>query len=132
MSGDSFNYTISLGSVNGSYDSNVEIPVEILNGTDFRNLTQTFSYNFSILKFDGVVNDLSSGNVSFSWQNLTNGIVRVVGIGPFIIPFSSTVLYYLNFTPIIKNDIKFNVLLDGSTIGGKQYLFQSTSTVELT
>ncbi len=115
------NFTIYLGDVNSSYLQNILIPVYIRNGSNFSNLIQIFSFDSSLVKFDGIINNLASQNVNFSYVNLSNGIIRVYGNGSFVIPFYETVLYYLKFTSLKQEQYITTVLLDSSTLNGNTF-----------
>ncbi|MEM3193080.1 MAG: hypothetical protein QW292_13550, partial [Candidatus Parvarchaeota archaeon] len=124
-------FSITLGNVNTSYLENVSIPVYMHNGKDFTNLIEIFSFDPSLLTFNGIINDVSSNNVSFSTVNLTKGIVKVYGNGTFInLPYTTT-LYYLEFSPVIESQISTTVLLDYSILNGTYYNSTSSSSIIL-
>ncbi|MEM3193236.1 MAG: NosD domain-containing protein [Candidatus Parvarchaeota archaeon] len=125
------NFTLSLRSVNASYNSNVEIPVVVLNGTSFSNISETFSFDSRVLEFIGVLKDVSSGDVNFHYILRDNDTVTVDGTGYFDILSNETYLFYLVFRPLVTEQTITRVLLDNSTIGNMNTSQQSSSSVEL-
>lgn len=125
------NFTLELGSVDASYNSNVDIPVMLYNGTSFDNLSQTFSFDSSVLNFVSVLNDVSSEGVNFNFSFLGNDIVTIRGNGYFDVLSNRTILYYLIFRPLISQQAMTEVLLDNSTLGRATTYQQASSSVEL-
>ena len=122
---------IYLGNVTGSYLQNVSIPVYLYNGSNFTDLTQLFSFDPSLLRFTGIINDVSSQNVTFTAENLTDGIVKVYGNGSFVyIPYITT-LCYLEFSPVKKTQISTTVLLDYFILNDVYHYSTSSSSVLL-
>lgn len=106
-----------LGSVNGSYLQPIYIPVYSSDLGSFSNLTQTFSYDPNILTFNGVLGDVASENVTFSYSVLVSGIVMIFGNGIFGANYPQTVLYYLAFKSTVNKNVETSVLLDNSSLG---------------
>ena len=122
---------IILGNVSGSYLQDVFIPVYLDNGSSFTSLLQLFSFDPSLLRFIGIIDDVSSQNVTFTSVNLTGGMVKVYGNGTFLaLPYRTT-LYYLEFLPEMAEQVSTMVLLDYSVLGGTFKNSTSSSSVEL-
>ncbi len=125
------NQSIWLGDFNGSYLQPVYIPVYSSDIGSFNILNQTFSYDPQILSFNGTLNDVTSQSVNFSYAIPVQGIIKVYGKGPFNVEYSQTVLYYLVFNSMIKNQTVTSVLLDFSTTGILNVSLTSQATVRL-
>jgi len=125
------NFSLSLGSVTSSYLENIYVPVYTSGGRNFTGLIQVFSYNPSLLKFMGIVNDVSSQNVTFSSINLTEGVVKVYGNGTFLVFPYRTILFYLSFSPQKTEQIRTEVLLDYSILGSSFSNDIESSSIEL-
>jgi photosystem II stability/assembly factor-like uncharacterized protein len=126
------NYSLYLGNVNSSYNSFILVPVMLRDYHPFTNIVQLVSFNFNVLKFNGVLDDLSSRNVIFNFTNVSQGIVKIMGNGTFTFPFNPTILYYLNFSSIVKYDYRTNVSIDYTYLSNVYDPFQYTATIELT
>ena len=124
-------YAVSLGSVNSTYLQNVSVPIYIDQGRNFTGLVQVFSYDPNLLRFTGVVNDVSSQNVTFSYVNLTEGVLKVFGNGTFVVLPYKTTLFYLSFSPTNMEQINTEVLLDYSVIGNSFSNVMSSSSITL-
>ena len=125
------NQSIWLGDFNGSYLQPVYIPVYCSDIGPFNILNQTFSYDPQILSFNGTLNDVASHNVNFSYTIPKQGIMKIYGKGPFNAEYSQTVLYYLVFNSVIKNQTITSVLLDFSATGSLNVSIASQATVRL-
>ena len=125
------NYALSLGSVNSSYLQNVSVPVYINQARNFTGIVQVFSYDPNLLRFTGILNDVSSQNVTFSYVNLTDGVLKVFGNGTFVVLPYKTTLFYLSFSPENMEQITTEVLLDYSIIGNSFSNVTSSSSVTL-
>jgi photosystem II stability/assembly factor-like uncharacterized protein len=124
-------YAVSLGSVNSSYLQNVSVPIYIDQGRNFTGLVQVFSYDPNLLRFTGILNDVSSQNVTFSFVNLTDGVLKVFGNGTFVVLPYKTTLFYLSFSPINMEQINTEVILDYSIIGNSSINETSSSSITL-
>ena len=69
--------------------------------------------------------------MNFSYTIPVQGIIKVYGKGPFNSEYSRTVLYYLVFNPMIKNQTITSVLLDFSVTGSLNISLTSHATVRL-
>ena len=125
------NRLVWLGSFNGSYLQPICIPVYSSNLGIFDNLTQMFSYDPSVLSFNSILNDVASGNVTFSYSILTPGIVKVHGIGAFKATYPQTILYYLDFNSNVRDQVVTNVSLDGTFLGHLAYSTVSQVSLRL-
>ncbi len=125
------NYTLLLGSVNSSYLQNVSVPVYVDEGRNFTGLVQVFSYDPNLLKFTGILNDVSSQNVTFTYVNVTDGMLKVFGNGTFVVLPYKTTLFYLSFSPVNMEQITTEVVLDYSIIGSSFNNVTSSSSVTL-
>ena len=130
---DSGNFSLVLGNVSASYNSYILVPVMLYNYRyqDFDGLCQVFSFNPAYLRFNGVVNNVASQDITFSIEQPSPGILRVYGNGSFATAFNPAILYYLNFSAVAKRDLSTSVLLDYSTLGNRTYPFQSASWITL-
>jgi len=130
---DSGNFSLVLGNVSTSYNSHILVPVMLYNYRyqDFDGLCQVFSFNPAYLRFNGVVNDVASQDITFSIERPSPGILRVYGNGSFASAFNPAILYYLNFSAVAKRDLSTSVLLDYSKLGNRTYPFQSASWITL-
>ena len=126
------NYSLYLGNVNSSYNSFILVPVMLNDYHSFSNIVQLVSFNFNVLKFNGVLNDLSSQSVIFNFTNVSQGMVRITGNGTFTFPFNPTVLYYLNFSSLVRYDFRTNITIDYTYLSSAYDPFQYSATVELT
>jgi photosystem II stability/assembly factor-like uncharacterized protein len=123
--------SVFLGNVSSSYFLPIYVPVYLTGGTDFTNLDQVFSFDSSILSFNGVVNDVSSQNVTFNFNGLSSDIVQVNGQGLFSLPFSPAILYYLNFTSLVQQQIRTEVVSDFVQFGTLGSNSTSSSAITL-
>ncbi|MDG7008955.1 MAG: hypothetical protein JRN06_12115, partial [Nitrososphaerota archaeon] len=73
------------------------IPVYLINGSSFSNLSQVYSYDGSVLMFEGVTDDVASQAVSFEQRQLATDVVQINGSGDFVAPDYNTTLFYLEF-----------------------------------
>ena len=115
----------------GSYDANVTIPVNIVDGNSFINISQTFSYNPELLQFLGVYDDVSSTYVSFTFVYPNSSVVTVNGKGVFSIGSNNTTLYTLVFRPLLKQQMITDVVLDSTLMNGIYYAPYSRSFITL-
>jgi len=122
---------VFLGNVNTSYFQNVYIPIYVNNENNFTNLSEVFSFDPYLLKFVGILNDVSSQYVNFTTINLSKGIVKVIGNGTFISLPTKTTLYYLEFSPVKEIQTVTTVLLDYFILNGVYYNSTSSSKITL-
>ncbi|MGC8618514.1 MAG: PEGA domain-containing protein [Thermoplasmata archaeon] len=108
----------SLGNVSSSYQGMVYVPVYASNVTSLEDVKQVFSYDPSLLEFSGVLGDVSSEAVAFSTSYLAKGVIEVLANGSFLIISNLTLLYYLVFLPVVKEQLSTSVLLDLSAVNG--------------
>ena len=125
------NAAVWLGSVNGSYLQPIYVPVYSSDLGYFDNLTQTLSYDPSILSFNGTINDVASWNVTFSYSTPVPGIVKVRGVGVFKPVYPQTILYYLDFSFNFKGQVVTNVSLDSTLLGDSAYPSTSHASLRL-
>ena len=125
------NISFNLGNVNSSYLGEIYVPVYLVGPYVFRNLVQVFSYDSSLLKFNGTLNDVASQNISFSYSSLAPDMLEVRGNGTFEATYSTTILYYLVFTPEITRQVKTSILLDYSIVGNSTYDTQAASIINI-
>jgi len=125
------NIYFKLGNVSSSYLGEIYVPVYLDGSAVFRNLVQVFSYDCSLLKFKGTVNDVVSQNISFSYSSLTPDMLEVRGNGTFEATYSANILYYLVFTPEVTKQVKTSILLDYSVINNSAYNVQATSIINI-
>ena len=124
-------YQVVLGNVSTSFTSLVYVPIYLVNGSKFSGLSQNFTFDSSMLAFKGVVDDVSSQNVTFTSRLVTTDILQVNGSGSFDVPCYNATLYYLEFEPTLASQSRTDVRLDATTIGSSTDLIQSVSTVVL-
>ena len=124
--------TFSLGDLNTSYMGEVYVPVYINNASSLENLEQLYSFDSSLLQFNGTLADLSSQNVSFSYASLAKGVEEIDAAGLFDILSDHTLLFYLVFAPLVKEQFSTTVLLDASQINGFRVQGNSSSRVIVT
>ncbi len=108
----------SLGSVSTSYSGGVYVPVYANSISFLANLGQVYSFDPSLLKFDGTLDVVSSQNISFNYINITHGIIELKATGSFDILSNHNLLFYLVFQPVTEEPLSTEVLLDSSTING--------------
>jgi len=125
-------YSVSLENVNTSYNSFILLPVVLKNFHKFTNIVQLISFNYNVLRFNGILNDVASENVNFTFSNVSNGIIRITGNGTFLFPFNPTILYYLNFSSLVKYDVNANVTIDYTLLSNIYDPFQCSAKIELT
>jgi len=125
------NISFKLGNVNPSYLGEIYVPVYLDGSAVFRNLVQVFSYDSNLLKFNGIMNDVVSQNISFSYSSLTPDMLEVRGNGTFEATYSVNILYYLVFTPEVTQQVKTSVILDYSVVGNSTYSTQVTSIIKI-
>jgi len=125
------NIYFKLGNVSSSYLGEIYVPVYLDGSAVFRNLVQVFSYDCNLLKFKGIVNDVVSQNISFSYSSLTPDMLEVRGNGTFEATYSANILYYLVFTPEVTKQVKTSILLDYSVINNSAYNVQATSIINI-
>ncbi|MDG6993267.1 MAG: hypothetical protein JRM76_08525, partial [Nitrososphaerota archaeon] len=107
------------------------IPVYLINGSSFSNLSQVYSYDGSVLMFEGVTDDVASQAVSFEQRQLATDVVQINGSGDFVAPDYNTTLFYLEFQPLVQAQTITQVVVDSSQIGSSIDQIQSASTVLL-
>ena len=122
---------LSLGNVSTSYLDNVYVPTVLQNGSPFKNMTEIFSFDPSILSFSGVLNDVSSENVTFSDHMLNAGIIQIEANGSFGVPFNPTTLFYLNFTTLAKEQVQTQVTSDFLQLGNIHTNLTRASSIKL-
>ena len=111
-------YRIELGNVSTSYLTDVYIPVYLIDGKGFSGLAEEFAYNPRVLEFAGTVTDVASANLTLESAVTSNGIVTISSQGSFTTPSANTTLYYLVFAPVLQEQVRTTVLLQGSLLGG--------------
>ena len=124
-------FEIKLGNVSTSFRTVVYIPVYLINGSSFSNLSQVYSYDGSVLMFEGVTDDVASQAVSFEQRQLATDVVQINGSGDFVAPDYNTTLFYLEFQPLVQAQTITQVVVDSSQIGSSIDQIQSASTVLL-
>lgn len=122
---------LSIGNVSTSYLSSIFIPVYLVGGQSFDGLTQVFSYNPNVLKYNGTLDDVASANVTFTSTRQTGGIVEISGKGTFTVPYSNTTLYYMIFTSPVHQQLTTNIILAYSKLGSLVSGGQKSSQVRL-
>ena len=124
-------YQVVLGNVSTSFRTTVYVPVYLINGSAFSNLSQVYSYDGSLLRFEGVADDVASQTVTFTYRQLAEGMLQINGSGYFVIPSHNSTLYYLEFQPLVQTPTETHVILDSSKLGSSKDQIQSASTVLL-
>ncbi len=123
--------TFSIGNSSTSYTGDVYVPVYMNDASSLNNLEQVYSYDPSLLKFNGTLTVPSSQYVSFSYSNLSSGVTEISATGSFAIVSTHTLLFYLVFQPILGEQITTQILLDSSVINGFIVNGNSSSRVTL-
>ena len=122
---------VTLGSVRTSYRGQVEIPVYLNGGQPFQGLAQQFSFDPSVLSFQGIVDDVASQAATFQAATTPAGTVDVSATGTFSIPAATTTLYYLVFSAKVQSPVQTSVSIVHSVLGGKQTVSAATASVQL-
>ncbi len=123
--------TFSLGNSSTSYSGEVYVPVYLNGAPSLTNLEQVYSYDPSLLKFNGTLSVPSSEYVSFSYSNLSSGVMELSATGSFTIVSPQTLLFYLVFQPILREQVSTQILLDSSVINGFIISGNSSSRITL-
>ncbi len=121
----------SLGNVSTSYSGQVFIPVYINNAQSLVNLKQIFSFDSSLLQFVGTLGVISSQNITFSYENLSSGVLELRAEGSFDIISNHSLLFYLVFQPLIEEQTSTEILLDSALVNGFAVNGNSSSNVTL-
>lgn len=112
---------VQLGNVSTSYQGSIDVPVYLDNGQPFSGLSQTFSYDRSVLAFTGVLDDVASQSVTFTTATPVGGTIQVTASGTFTTPSPQTTLYYLVFSARTQSQTQTAVTLVRSTLGTNPY-----------
>ncbi len=123
--------TFSLANSSTSYSGEVYVPVYMNDASSLTNLEQVYSYDPSLLKFNGTLTVPSSQYVSFSYSNLSSGVMELSAIGSFSVVPNHTLLFYLVFQPLLREQVSTQILLDSSVINGFIISGNSSSRVTL-
>ncbi|MEM0136358.1 MAG: hypothetical protein QXU18_14225, partial [Thermoplasmatales archaeon] len=121
----------SLGNSATSYSGSVYVPVFVSGVSSLTDLEQIYSYDQSLLKFSGILAVPSSQYVSFSYDNLSKGVLEINAVGSFTIVSNHTLLFYLVFQPILREQASTQILLDSSLINGFTISGNSSSRITL-
>ena len=122
-------FSFSLGNVNTSYSNNIYIPVYFNDKAPLENLRQIYSFDPSLLSFNGVINNLASQYINFSASQPASGIIQLNATGEFNIVSANMSLFYLSFTPLINEQFSTEVLLDSTFINGNSLHGNSSSRI---
>jgi len=120
--------SLILRNVSGSYYSNIYVPTVMYDGNAFLNLTEVVSFNPDLLSFVGVLDDVSSQYVNFTFRNVTVGTVEIFGHGVFYSFGNNTTFCTLVFKPLVDQQFRGDIELDFSTIGNYSY-FQGSVAI---
>ena len=121
----------SIGNSSTSYSGQIFIPVYFNGYQSIYNLLQVYSFDPYLLKFNGILPVPSSQYVSFSFKNLSNGMLEIDATGNFIPVSNHTLLFYLVFDSIVKEQASTEILLDESSINGFEIIGNSSSRITL-
>jgi photosystem II stability/assembly factor-like uncharacterized protein len=120
-----------IGNVSTSYNDNVYIPVYSSSNGTFEKISIILAYNPNILSFKDVLSNPASQYANFSSKTLAKWIVRISGSGKFLVINRNTVVFYVDFEPLVNENTLTNVILTEYSIDEQTYYSRCQAYVEL-
>ncbi|MGC8580167.1 MAG: hypothetical protein ACP5MB_08930, partial [bacterium] len=120
-----------IGNVSTSYNDNVYIPVYSSSNGTFEKISIILAYNPNILSFKDVLSNPASQYANFSSKTLAKGIVRISGSGKFLVINRNTVVFYVDFEPLVNENTLTNVILTEYSIDEQTYYSRCQAYIEL-